>query len=66
MGGIPASGVFEANVAVDHQVVTDAKGKAEAVVILSRQPGNNFKVAGVFEEGCEMVCTSKRGVKKRH
>lgn len=50
MGGIPASGVFEATGTVDYQVVTDANGKAEAVVILSRQPGNNFKVAGAFDK----------------
>jgi len=62
---VPPSGVFEANGTVYYQVVTDANGRAEAVVILSRQPGNNFKVAGAFDEGVRNGLHIKEGTQEQ-
>ncbi|MDW8030166.1 MAG: hypothetical protein RMK94_17445, partial [Armatimonadota bacterium] len=64
-GGIPGRGMFEASGTVDHQVLTDANGKAEAIVLLSCQPGNNFKVAGAFDEGVRNGLHIKEGTQEQ-
>lgn len=55
--GFSSTGVFlkitpegqEEDVGVIHEVETNNNGYAEAIVKLSVQPGNNFKVAGVLD-----------------
>jgi hypothetical protein len=39
----------EENFGTDTEVTTNENGYAEAIVRLSIQPGNNFKVGGAFE-----------------
>ncbi|MDW8026749.1 MAG: hypothetical protein RMK18_12960, partial [Armatimonadota bacterium] len=67
--GIFPSGVFEASKSIDYQVSVslDEKGYGmeEAVVILSRQPGNNFKVAGAFEESIRNGLHIKEGTQEQ-
>jgi hypothetical protein len=67
--GVPSSGIFEASNSTDHQVTVNLNekgyGMAEAIVILSRQPGNNFKVAGAFDEGVRNGLHLKAGTQEQ-
>jgi len=66
--GIPVTGIFEESEGTDHQVDVSLNekgyGKAKLVVILSRQPGNNFKVAGAFDKGIRDGLHIKEGTQE--
>lgn len=66
---IPATGIFEVSKGIDHQVDVNLNekgyGMTEVTVVLSRQPGNNFKVAGAFDEGVRNGLHIKEGTQEQ-
>jgi hypothetical protein len=66
--GIPATGVFEGSNSTDSQVDVELNeegyGWKDVIVVLSRQPGNNFKVAGAFDKSVRDGLHVKEGTQE--